>query len=150
MDKQTKKVLIFGGLAIAVILGYKFLNKKADTSSSYPGGSNDGGGGGNSGGDNAANDLRLKGMANDLFDAMNQCGTDEVVIKDILAQVQSEQDFQGLIAAYGQKTVSSPYWCVGVSDFTGGLLGALKSELGSGDIKTINVMLQLKGVTTKI
>jgi len=95
-------------------------------------------------------ELRWRKMANEFFEAFNGCGTTDNVVKSGISKITSEADWQGVIRAYGTKTTTSPFWCIGNSDFTGGLLDTLNDECNSGEIDEYNTILSSKGVTTLI
>jgi len=94
--------------------------------------------------------LRWQKMANDFFEAFNGCGTTNNAVKGGISKITSEADWQGVIRAYGTKTTTSAWWCIGNSDFTGGLLDTLNDECSSGEIDEYNTILSSKGVTTLI
>ena len=95
-------------------------------------------------------DLRRKKIANDLFEAFNGCGTTNSAVLGAINKITSEADWQGVITAYGTKTTTSSWLCIGNSDFTGGLLDTLNDECSSNEIDEYNTILQAKGVTTLI
>jgi hypothetical protein len=99
---------------------------------------------------NPQDDLRWRKMANEFFEAFNGCGTTDNAVKGLINKITSEADWQGVIRAYGTKTTTSAWWCIGNSDFTGGLLDTLNDECNSGEIDEYNTLLSSKGVTTLI
>jgi hypothetical protein len=113
------------------------------------------GGNGNGGGvtpppPSQQDELRWRKMANEFFEAFNGCGTTNNIVRSGISKITSEADWQGVIRAYGTKTTTSSFWCIGNSDFTGGLLDTLNDECSSGEIDEYNTILSSKGVTTLI
>ena len=151
MNKKTKQI-IFVGLPLLAIGLYFVLRKKTPTSTTTPTppiNPNQGGGGVSQGG--GTSNLNFRQMADDLFDNMNGCGTawddgtsDGIVGK--MSQLRSNADFDALVSAYGSRTIT----CWLSSSYTGNLVGALQSELSSGEIEEINNILSSNGITKMI
>jgi len=144
--KKNKNLLIVLG-ALGLVAAVYFLAKGKPNSN---GGGNGGNGGGGVTPPSPQDELRWRKMANEFFEAFNGCGTTDNVVKSGISKITSEADWQGVIRAYGTKTTTSPFWCIGNSDFTGGLLDTLNDECNSGEIDEYNTILSSKGVTTLI
>ena len=145
--KNKKGILALLGIGVAVYIAYNLFSSKKNTTTppassidpkNIPTGLTQ------------EQILRYTTMANDLFDAMNHCGTKEERVVEILSGVTSEEDFKNLISIYGIRTLVSEYYCLYMGNFTGNLIESIKSELSDSYITKINNMLASKGVTTKI
>jgi len=144
MKKDKNLLMILAVLALGAAAYFVFKKKK-------PASGGDGGGGGtNPTPTPQDNDLRWRKIANDFFEAFNGCGTTNNAVLSGIKKITSEADWQGVINAYGTKTTTSSMWCIGNSDFTGGLLDTLNDECSSGEISDYNTILESKGVTTLI
>jgi hypothetical protein len=64
--------------------------------------------------------------------------------------LQTDADFNALVAAYATRTVSSGFGNVFVSNFSGGLIATLKQECSSGERQAINQILADNGITKRI
>jgi hypothetical protein len=146
MEAKDKKIWTTLGIIVGGIILYKIIgNYKNKSRSGTP----------SSGGVivpnvNSTELLRLQRMANQLFDAMNNCGTDNEGVSTVISEVRNQQDWQNLITAYGTRTLTSQWWCVGVSEFTGNLPSSIKKEMSSSEVTNLNSILSSKGVTTTI
>jgi len=145
MNTKTKNLILV--LAVVGVAGY-FIFKPKKTIIN---------GDDNSGGDNGGvttpsqqDLLKYKKIANDLFEAMSGCGTTWSGITGAISKIKSEADWQGVINAYGTRTISSEWWCIGNSNYSGGLEGALRDELSSGEVTDVNKMLSDNGVISQI
>ena len=145
MENKDKKTWIALGVIVGAIIIYKVItSKKKNVDDVVQGG-------GIVIPELSSTELvRLQGMANNLFDAFNNCGTNNEAVYRILTEVKNEQDFQYLIRVYDTRTTTSQWWCIGGGTFTGDLLQTIKSEMSSNEINNINNILNSKGVTTKI
>jgi hypothetical protein len=61
--------------------------------------------------------------------------------------MKSQADWVALQKAYGNRKISSGRGNVFVSDFTGNLKGALKSELNSSEYRKAQAILSGNGIT---
>jgi predicted negative regulator of RcsB-dependent stress response len=74
-------------------------------------------------------DAQYNQFAEDLFQAMNGCGTEVKKVYKVFDKMYNDIDVYKLILAYG---VDKELSCIISSNFKGGLAGAVSSELGLG------------------
>ncbi|GHU85333.1 hypothetical protein FACS1894153_0340 [Bacteroidia bacterium] len=74
---------------------------------------------------------------------MDGAGTDEAAIIAVVKKMQTGDDWQQLVKAYGTRELITFWW----TSHKGTLPSALRSELGENDIQTINNHLQLFGIS---
>jgi hypothetical protein len=86
-------------------------------------------------------------MANNIQDAMDGYGTNEDVIFNELNKLKTKEDWNALVSAYGIREIGSGRLNIFQSDFSGGLIQSLKSELSSKDIIKANQILNKLGVS---
>jgi hypothetical protein len=103
--------------------------------------------GGNGGGGSDEIDQKMLPIANNLFDAMNGYGTSNDDIETELKKIQSKKEWDALVKAFGTRTISSGYWNVFQSDFTGGLVECLQDELDEAETNRANQILSRIGVS---
>lgn len=146
MDKFTKNALFVGGVALAGFIGYNLIknagNPKANGNNppytpSTPG-------------ITAEEDIKSKALANQIFDAMNGCGTNEDAIMSAFSEIRNAMMFQAVVNNYGSRTISSEWWCFGVKSFTGNLSESLRNELSQSYIDQINAMLAQNNISKQI
>jgi len=150
MEKTTKNILIFGGLSLAGILVYKMVKgggakNKQLVITPTPTPSPNGGGGGGTGDLSPQDETKSKAIANDLFEAMNTCGTYDDKLMTAIGQINSNAMFDAVVRNYGTRTISSEWYCFFNSDITGDLSTCLRSDVSY--IDKINDVLQANGVT---
>lgn len=80
--------------------------------------------------------------ANQLYTAMNGLGTDEETIYRVLGHLQTADDWNQLVKAFGTKKASS--W---LSGFEGTLYDWLSDELDTKEMKKVNEILAKIDVT---
>lgn len=154
MDKKTKNgIITVGVIAVLGLVGYKFLKKpKGIPEPEYvdPNVDPNRGGGVTPPNPSTSSNIDAAQLANDLFDAFDGYGTKNDVVTDTFSALQTDADFNALVAAYATRTVSSGFGNVFVSDFSGGLIATLKKECNSSERQAINQMLSEKGITKRI
>lgn len=106
-----------------------------------------GAGKGGNGGGSSEIDQKMLPIANNLFDAMNGYGTGNDAIETELKKIQSKNEWDALVKAFGTRTISSGYWNVFQSDFTGGLVECLQDELDEAETNRANQILSRIGVS---
>lgn len=143
---KNKKILYIS-LGVGLVGAILFMaNKKAKAKSSNSasgGGSNSGGSGSNAP-VSKEEQLRVKKIANAIFDACNQCGTDEDVIFDNLAQLRGQADYDAVKKEFGTRKIFNTCWFM--SAYSGDLEGVLKDELGSSALQKANDILSSKSI----
>ena len=87
-------------------------------------------------------DAELKIMAGQLYTAMHGAGTDEKAIYRVLEKLKTKDDWNALVKAFGIKEGGT--W---VSPFRGNLLDWLQDELSAKEMKRVNEILNLIGVS---
>lgn len=153
MDKKTKNGVIAVVLALVVIAAaVKFLKKPNSFNNGGTGGQ---GGGGNSGGGGSTSGLNFTSLANDLYAAMDNYGTawdngPSNGIIGIMKLIKTNEDFDALSNAYGNRTLNCGSFNPFCDDFTGNMVQSLNEELDSNEITEINQVLGSNGVTRKI
>jgi len=85
--------------------------------------------------------VNAKGVAAQLFDALNRYDTDEDNIKAQLNRLSNQNDWSNTIAAYGTRTIDA-----GIN-YTANLKTTLSKELNSDELKEIKSLLAKKGIT---
>lgn len=153
MDNKTRNIIIT--VAVVVVLGAVALKLvKAPKGGNNGDGDNDdgsgSGGGGNSGGGGTTSGLDFRALANQIFEACDGYGTDEVEIALVFNKLKNNADFDALYDAYGIREVSSGRGNIFQSNFVGDLSATLRNELGSSYIDNINKSLSSKGITRQI
>jgi len=145
MTKKTK-IIIFSSLALVGILYVATKGK---------GNSNSGGQGGGGNGNGGSGGLDVNLLANDLFTAMEGCGTawdngDSGGVTGIMKSLKSDSDFDALSMAFGQRTIHACKIAFWSDDFTGNMVECLKDELDDSETAEINDILASNGITRKI
>jgi len=84
-------------------------------------------------------------MAQTLAAAFEGYGTKNADVKRVFGQLKNELDLRGLIKEYGIRTISSGRYNP-EPNFTGGLAGALSSEMSGNEIAAINQILSKGGI----
>lgn len=144
MEKNIKNILILGGLTVAGLLAYQYVKGGKGNATPTPTPpppppppNNDG--------LSPADETKSKAIANDLFEAMNTCGTYDDNLMDAIGRINSNAMFDAVVRNYGTRTISSEWYCIGNSDVTGDLSTCLRSDVGY--IDEINDTLRGNGVT---
>ena len=88
-------------------------------------------------------DFNATRIANQLFKAMDGCGTDEANIRAQFNQLRNQKDWVDVFNAYGTKEIT----CALGKNYTGNLKGALASELSSSNLADLKNILKQKGIT---
>jgi len=148
MNKKTKGLLTVVAIGLGVYLLIKSLKPKSTTGS---GGGGTTGGGSTGGGSTTTPGLNFIQMANDLFAAMDGCGTnwDDGAgdgITGILGKLKTQKDYSALNEAYGVRTVT----CLWTRNTTGNMETCLKSELDKSEIEEVKNLLSAKGIQTQL
>lgn len=146
MDK--KKIINIAAVLIGGFIAYKLITKKSDSGTSDNGGGTGGTGGGGTGGGSGSG-LNYTSLANDLFAAFDGYGTRESNIYATFSLLKSDKDFDELVKAYGIREVSSGKYNW-TPNFTGNLIGAIKSEMSTAEIAEINTILKNNGISKQI
>jgi hypothetical protein len=146
MNKKTRTALFVGIPIVAIALYFILSKKKPNPNPTQHPNPNP-----NPNPPNTTSGLDFSQMASDLYDNMNGCGTawDDGASDGVLgkfSQLRTNADFDALVNAYGTKKIS----CWASSNFTGGLIGALQSELSDSEIEELNNVLVSNGVTKQI
>jgi len=148
LDKNIKKILFAGGIIVAGILVLQIIKKKKNVvvlPNQNPNPNP------NPNPQLSQADItKAKKIANDVFEGMNTCGTNEGKILTALALINSNAMFDEVVFQYGTRTISSEWYCIGVSDVTGDLSTCLRAELSDDYINQINGTLATNGVTKTI
>ena len=158
MDKKTKNgIITVGVVAVLGIAAYKLLRKPKDTSGGtpnpnpYPNPNPNGGvvigGVVIGGGTNTRVTINAQKLADDIFEAMDGWQTDEQKVKDAFNLLQTQEDLDALIVAYGYRKLNSGIW--GVPDFSGDLVASLKDEHDNSEMYDINKILEEKGINKR-
>lgn len=101
-------------------------------------------------------DAQYETMSQKLVQAMNGCGTDMSMIKQVFSQLKNDADVQKLIAQFGVRyyepcwiSEADAYavWLFNDQAYGGGLPTWLSYDLDSGDISVVNKILSDKGIT---
>jgi len=145
MEKNIKNILILGGLTVAGLLTYQYVKGGKGNSILTPTPPPPPPPPPNNGGLSAADETKSKAIANDLFEAMNTCGTYDDNLRDAIGRINSDAMFDAVVRNYGTRTVSSEWYCAFNSDVTGDLSTCLRSDVGY--IDEINDILRSNGVT---
>lgn len=148
MDKKTKNGLI--AFAVIGLAAYMLIRSFKKGSTISTGGST-AGGGSTGGASNTTPGLNFSIMANDMFSAMNGCGTnwDDGAgdgVTGVLGKLKNQADYNALKAAYGVRTIT----CLLAPNVTGDIEACLKSELDSSEMAEIKGMLSAKGIQTQL
>lgn len=146
MNKKTKGLLTVAAIGLGIYL--LFRPKKSQS----VGGTNTNTGGGSTGvGSTTTPGLNFIQMANDLFAAMDGCGTnwDDGAgdgITGILGKLKTQRDYTALNEAFGVRTVT----CFWTRNITGNMETCLKSELDKTEIEEIKQLLMANGIQTQL
>jgi len=130
MKMDNKKLITLGVIVIGGILVYKYVIKGGK-------GNNGGGGGGSTTGGQLSS-IQLNKMASDLFEAMDNYGTDWDVITTSFRKIKTDADFDALVSAFGTRTLNCGTGNPFCSDFTGNLTACLNDELDSSELAELN------------
>jgi hypothetical protein len=82
-----------------------------------------------------------KKVADAIFEAMDECGTGKNAIKTQLKKVLTQADWDGVVAAYGGRTVTC-----GLTSYSGGIRATLRDELNDNDWNEVVGIIQSKGI----
>lgn len=139
-NKTILAVVGVGGLALAAYLIFRKTKSSSDEITPYDGSSGSGifpviGG------------LDYAGMADTIHEAMDGYGTWENTIENEITKLRNKSDWDALVAAYGNRKISSGVGNIFQSDFVGNLPAALNSELDSTEIASLNAKLRKIGVS---
>ncbi len=144
MNKKTKDGIITASIIIAAsYLLYKIFSQKKIGSTNTGGGGivlPNPGLGGTIGAAPTLPEAKLKDIANKLYEAMDGYGTNNEAIKNQIALLKNNDDFMGLVAAYGIKELSSGKYNP-LPNFIGNLPEAIANELSQSQISEINSIL---------
>lgn len=156
MDNKTRNIIItvavvavLGAVALKLVKAPKGGNNGDGDNGDGSGGGNSGGGG-NRGGGGTTSGLDYRSLANQIFEACDGYGTDEVEIALVFNKLKNNADFDALYDAYGVREVSSGRGNIFQSNFVGDLSATLRDELSSYYIDNINKSLSSKGITRQI
>ena len=157
MDNSTKNgIITVAALAVAGVIVWKILNPKDN---GIMGGKNDLPSGDNGGGGNPPpSQIDLTGnqvmkIANDLFEAMDNYGTDwdsTTGITTSFKKIKTNNDFDNLVSAFGTRTLNCGTANPFCSDFTGDLVACLRDELDEDEIVEVNTILRTNRVSRSI
>ena len=139
---DNKKLITLGVIVIGGILVYKYVIKGGK------GNNNGGGGGGTTGGQLSS--IQLNKMASDLFEAMDNYGTDWDVITTSFRKIKTDADFDALVSAFGTRTLNCGTGNPFCSDFTGNLTACLNDELDSSELAEFNEIIAKNAVNRHI
>jgi len=92
-------------------------------------------------------------IANDLFEAMDNYGTDwdsTTGVTTSFQKIKTNNDFDNLVSAFGTRTLNCGTGNPFCSDFTGNLKECLRDELDSSEITEVNDILRRNGVSRTI
>jgi len=142
MKMDNKKLITLGVIVIGGILVYKYVIKGGK------GNNNGGGGGGTTGGQLSS--IQLNKMASDLFEAMDNYGTDWDVITTSFRKIKTDADFDALVSAFGTRTLNCGTGNPFCSDFTGNLTACLNDELDSSELAELNEIIAKNAVNRHI
>lgn len=141
---DNKNLITLGVVVIGSFLVYKFIIK---------GGNKNNGGGGEGSvkpSDGQLSSTQITKMASDLFEAMDNYGTDWDIIFPIFQKIKTNADFDNLVIAYGTRTLNCGTANPFCSDFTGDLSASLVDELDSSELAEINEILAKNAVNRHI
>jgi hypothetical protein len=144
MDKKNKDRIITASIIIAAsYLLYKIFSQKKIGNTNTEGGGivlPNPGLGGTIGAAPTLPEAKLKDIANKLYEAMDGYGTNNEAIKNQIALLKNNDDFMGLVAAYGIKELSSGKYNP-IPNFIGNLPEAIANELSQSQISELNSIL---------
>jgi hypothetical protein len=153
MNKKTKNgIITVGIIAILGLVGYKLLKKpKALPNPNIPNPPNPNNpqnpnSGGTSGGSGRVT-IDAKTLADDLFDAFDGIGTNNQKVIETFSALNTQEDLDALINAYGKRKVNSGIWLVPA--FTGDLVSTLLNECNFIQMNAINIILEDKGINKR-
>jgi hypothetical protein len=92
-------------------------------------------------------------IANDLFEAMDNYGTDwdsSTGITSSFKKIKTNNDMDNLMSAFGTRTLNCGTANPFCSDFTGNLKECLRDELDEDEIAEVNDILRRNGVSRSI
>lgn len=151
MNKKTRNGLIVAGVIAAAV--YLMARSKKKGGGGQNGGSGSGQGGNQPGGglSSTSPGLNFIQMANDLFAAMDGCGTNwddgpANGVTGILGKLNNQRDYAALNEAFGVRTIS----CFLMGGVTGNMESCLRSELDSSELAEVKELLSLKGIQTQL
>lgn len=177
MDTSTKNgIITVAALAVAGVIVWKLLKNPNNSNSGGNSGGGDNGGGDNGGGDNGGGDNgggngggenppppppsqtdltgnQVMKIANDLFEAMDDYGTDwdsTIGITTSFKKIKTNNDMDNLMSAFGTRTLNCGTGNIFCSDFTGNLKECLRDELDEDEISEVNAILRSNGVSRSI
>lgn len=82
------------------------------------------------------------------FEGCDPLNTAIDTVKDVFNGLKNNADFAKLVSAWGTKTYDQCGWFMG--DVTGDLVYAIRDELDSDEISTLNKILERKGITYRV
>jgi len=143
---DNKKLLTWGAVIVGGYIIYKAIqsNKNKKLQSGYPYSPDPNGGG------VIITTFNANKIADDIFEAMDNYGTDWDTIVYSINKVKSNADFDALVTAFGTRTLNCGTGNPFCSDFTGNLTDCLNDELDSSELQEVNSILQKNGVTKTI
>lgn len=142
---DNKKLLTWGAVIVGGYIVYKSIQSynKKKLQSGYPYSPDPDG-------EIITTTFNANKIANQIFEAMENYGTDWNTIVSSINKVKSDADFDALVSAFGTRTVNCGSFNPFCSDFTGDLADCLKDELDSSELEEVNAILQKNGVTKTI
>ena len=164
-NKTRNGILVTLGVVIGGYLLYTLIKKRNPNPNTNPNTNpdpNNGGnpdpnnGGGNTNPNNGGSDLtgnQIMQIANDLFEAMDNYGTDwdsTTGVTTSFEKIKTNNDFDNLVSAFGTKTLNCGTGNPFCSDFTGNLKECLRDELSSSEITEVNDILRRNRVSRSI
>jgi len=166
-NKTRNGILVTLGVIIGGYLLYTFIKKRSPNSNTNPnnggggstdpdnggGGSTDPNGGGNTNPNNDLTGNQVMTIANDLFEAMDNYGTDwdsSTGVTSSFEKIKTNNDFDNLVSAFGTRTLNCGTANPFCSDFTGNLKECLRDELDEDEIAEVNDILRRNRVSRSI
>jgi hypothetical protein len=143
MKIDNNKLITLGVVLIGGFLVYKFIIKGGNKNN------NNGGGSGTASGGKLSS-TQITKMASDLFEAMDNYGTDWDIIFSTFQKIKTNADFDNLVIAYGTRTLNCGTGNPLCDDFTGDLVTSLVDELDSSELAEINEILAKNAVNRHI
>lgn len=140
-NKTILAVIGVGGLALAAYLIFRKTKSSGNEITPYDGSS------GSSGIFPVIGGLDYAGMADKIHEAMDGYGTWENTIENEITKLRNKSDWDALVAAYGNRKISSGFGNIFQSDFVGNLPASLKDELDGTELASLNAKLRKIGVS---
>jgi hypothetical protein len=161
MNENTKKILMYSGIGIGVIVAFyagsvilSKITQKIQENKNGGGGNNNNNGGTPSPSQEQQPTLsfdQANAVANQVYDQIDDAniisGIDETI--KLLGAIQNNKDWELVKSAYGIRIKVNPYF---FDDYTGDLSGALNNEYGSSqsDMSKLRNFFATKGITNAL